>query len=69
MFMKWQEAFESFGLEINLGKTKVVICDGITKDGLSKSKVHPCGVCILRVKTNSFCVYIVVNGSMVDVPV
>ena len=26
---------------------------GITKDGLSKSKDDPCGVCILRVKANS----------------
>ena len=26
---------------------------GNTKDGMSKSKVDPCGVCSLRVKANS----------------
>ena len=34
------------------GKAKVMISDGIRKDGLSKSKVDPCGVCNLRVKAN-----------------
>ena len=39
-FLKWKEAFESKGLEVNLGKTKVTkVCDGITKDVMSKSKV------------------------------
>ena len=33
-----------------------MVCDGITKDGMSKSKLDPCGVCSLRVKANSvFC--------------
>ena len=31
----------------------VMVRGGITKDGLSKSKVDPCGVCRLRVKANS----------------
>ena len=31
----------------------VMVCGGITKDGMSKSKVDPCGVCSLRVKANS----------------
>ena len=52
-FIKWREAFESKGLKINLGKTKVMVCGGITQNGLSKSKVDPCGVCSLRVKANS----------------
>ena len=52
-FLKWKEAFESKGLKVNLGKTKVMVSSGITKDGLSKSKVDPCGVCSLRVKANS----------------
>ena len=30
-----------------------MVSSGITKDGLSKSKVDPCGVCSLRVKANS----------------
>ena len=52
-FFKWKEAFESKGLLVNLGKTKVIVSASITKYGLSKSKVHPCVVCILRVKANS----------------
>ena len=52
-FIKWKESFENKGLKVNLGKTKVMISGGITKDGMFKSKVGPCGVCSLRVKTNS----------------
>ena len=37
---------------INLGKIKVMVSVGITKDDISKSKVDPCGVCSLRVKAN-----------------
>ena len=37
-FLKWK-AFESKGLKVNLGKTKVMVCGGITRDDLSKSKV------------------------------
>ena len=40
-------------MRVSLGKTKVVICDGITKDGMSKSKIDPCGACSLRVKASS----------------
>ena len=43
----------SKGLEVNLGKTMVMVCGGITKDGMSKSKVDPCGVCCFRVKVDS----------------
>ena len=49
-FIKWKEAFESKGLKVNIGKTKVMVCGGITKDGMSKSKVDPCGVCSLNSK-------------------
>ena len=52
-FLKWKEAFESNGLKVNLGKTKVMVISGITLDGLSKSKVDPCGFCSLRVKANA----------------
>ena len=48
-----KEAFESKILKVNLGKTKVMVSGCITKDGLSKRKVEPCGVCSLRVKANS----------------
>ena len=52
-FLKWKEAFECKGLKVNPGKTKVMVCGSTTKDGMSKSKVDPCGVCSLRVKANS----------------
>ena len=52
MFLKWKEAFESKGLKVNLGKTRVIVCGGITKDVISKSKVDPCEVCSLGVKAN-----------------
>ena len=40
-------------MKVNLGKTKVMVSDGITKDGLPNCKVDPYGVCSLRVKSNS----------------
>ena len=52
-FLKWQEAFESKGLKVNFGKTMVMVSSSITKDGLSKSKVDPYGVCSLTLKANS----------------
>ena len=52
-FLMWKEAFESKGLKVNLGETKVTVCGSITKDGMSNSKVDPRGVCSLRVKANS----------------
>ena len=52
-FLKWKEAFESMGLKVNLGKTKVMVCGGFIKDGMCKSKVDPGVVCSLRVKVNS----------------
>ena len=48
-FLKWKKAFESKGFKVNLGKTNVMVSGGIKKDGMSKSKVDPCGVCIMRV--------------------
>ena len=36
-FIIWMEAFESNGLKVNLGKTKVMVSSSITQDGLSKS--------------------------------
>ena len=40
-------------MKVNRGKTKIMVFGGITKDGMSKSKVDPCGDCSLRVKDNS----------------
>ena len=52
-FLYWKEAFESKGLKVNHGITKVMVSGNITLDGLSKSKVDPCGVCCLRVMANT----------------
>ena len=52
-FVKWKEAFESKGLKVNLGKSRVMISGGIEKDSLSKSKVDQCGVCSLGIKASS----------------
>ena len=46
-FWKWKEAFESKGLKVNLGKTKVVV--GGAEGEVSVSKVDPCGICGKRV--------------------
>ena len=35
-FLKWKEDFESKDLKVNLGKTKVMVSGGITKDGMTK---------------------------------
>ena len=56
-FLKLKEAFVSMGLKVNLGKTKVMVSGGITKDGMSKGKVDPCMICSLRVNADLvFCV-------------
>ena len=60
------EVFESKGVKVNLRETKMIICGSIAKDGLSNSKVDPCGFCSLRLI--QFCGYNVICGSMVDVP-
>ena len=41
-FWKWKEAFESKGLKVNLGKTKVVMSGA--EGEVSVSKVDPCGI-------------------------
>ena len=51
-FLEWKGAFESKGMKVSLGKTKVMVSSGITQNGLSKSKVDPC-LDSLRVKANS----------------
>ena len=35
-FFRWKLAFESKGLKITLGKTKIMVSGGITLDGMSK---------------------------------
>ena len=41
-FLRWKEAYDSKGLSVALGMTKVMFSGGITRVGLSKSKVVPC---------------------------
>ena len=50
-FRKWKEAFESKGLKVNLGKTKMMVSG--TDGEVPTSKVDPCGVCGKRVMANS----------------
>ena len=50
--LNWK-AFESNGLKVNLGKTKVMVSGGITKDEMCKSNIYPCEVCSLTAKANS----------------
>ena len=50
-FWKWKEAFESMGLKVNLGKTKVVVPG--TEGEVTVSKVDQCGICGRRVMANS----------------
>ena len=52
-FLKWEDAFLSMCLNINLWNTNVMVCGGITKNGLSKGKVDLCGVSILRLRGSS----------------
>ena len=50
-FWKWKEAFESKGLKVNFGKTKVVVSGA--EGEVSVSKVDPCGICGKQVMANS----------------
>ena len=38
-FLKWKDGVESKRFKVNLWKIKVMFSDGITKDGLCKSKL------------------------------
>ena len=40
-FLKWKETCGSKGYKVNHGKIRVMVCGGISKDGMSKSKVDP----------------------------
>ena len=40
-------------MKVSLGKTKVMVCGGITKNGMFRSKADPCVVCCLKVNANS----------------
>ena len=49
----WMFVSDVHPVAILITLIKVMVSSGITKDGLYKSKVDPCGVCSLRVKANS----------------
>ena len=50
-FWKWKEAFESKGLKVNLGKTKVLVSGA--EGEITVSKIDPCGICGKQVMANS----------------
>ena len=50
-FWKWKEAFETKGLKLDLGKTKVVVSGAEVE--VTVSKVDPSGICGKRVMANS----------------
>ena len=50
-FDEWREAFESKGMRVNLGKTKLMV-SGMEEETFG-SKIDPCGVCGTRVMSNS----------------
>ena len=52
-FLNWKEAFESYGLKVNIEKTNAMVSGGLTKDDMSRSKVDHFGVCSLRVLADS----------------
>ena len=66
-FIEWKEAFWSNGLKFSLGKNRVIISDGITMDGLSKSNVDSCWVFSLRLNLIHFCANNVTSVYTVDV--
>ena len=49
-FGEWREAFESKGMRVNLGKTKLMV-RGMEEETFG-SKIDPCGVCGARVMSN-----------------
>ena len=50
-FEEWREAFESKGMRVNLGMTKLMV-SGMEKEAFN-SKIDPCGVCKTRAMSNS----------------
>ena len=45
-FLKWKEAFESKGLNVSIGKTKVMVSGGITKDACLKVELTYVGFAV-----------------------
>ena len=51
---RWKGAVESKDLIVNIGKTEVLGCRYITKNGISSSKAYPCEIRSLRAKVIRF---------------
>ena len=52
-FQRWRSALEDKGLEVNVGKTKMMM-NG-TEGEVVLSKIDPCGLCRKRVGSNAVC--------------
>ena len=50
-FDEWREVFESKGMKVNVGKTKLMVSG--MEDKAFDSMIDPCGVCGTRVMSNS----------------
>ena len=50
-FDEWIEAFESKGMRVNLGKTKLMLIG--MEEKTFNSKIDPCGVCGTTIMSNS----------------
>ena len=50
-FDEWRKTFESKGMRVNLGKTKLMVSE--MEEEVFDSKIDPCGVCGTRVMSNS----------------
>ena len=50
-YLNWKRALESKGLRVNVGKTKVMIGNGVKET--KRSAIDPCSICETRVKKNS----------------
>ena len=65
-FDEWREAFESKGMRVNFGKTKLMV-SGMEEEAFD-SNIDPCGVCGTRVTVCLTRCYVqhVVSGSTQD---
>ena len=63
-FDEWREAFESKGMKVNLGKTKLMV-SGMQEEAFD-SNIDPCGVCGTRVMSTQWYVQHVESGSTQD---
>ena len=52
-FQRWRSALEGKGLNVNVGKTKMMVSG--TEGEIALSKIDPCGICGKRVGSNAGC--------------